>query len=224
MTAAYAPGVTDLATWSDQLEFLAGPAIPDLPRSGSAIERLGFVRSFCDSAGVRRATDLPQLCHLLGVDPGPAPAAGGAPERVWWALHGKVGSWDDRFESGDGPLAPEIRGEGIESWTEAELCALHGLTHLAIKRGSASLAARCRSAVAWHLRELQPDNGTNRPWAVHSFVLAGRSMPDALMHARTLVHNALVERGRPERFGAVLMLDAADALRSPGAAIFDQAF
>lgn len=224
MIGAYAPRVTDPLTWSDQLEAIAGPAVPDLPRAGLAADRLAFARAFRDSAGIARKTDLPMLGRLLRVNPGPAPTAMmGTCERIWWALHAGPESCERELGTGSGPLAIEVRGEGIEAWTEAELSALHGLTHLAIRSGSRPLAARCLSAVAWHLGEIQPDNGTNRPWAVHAFVLAGRSMPDAMMHARTLVHNAIVERGRPERFGAVLLLDAADALRDPGAAVFDQA-
>lgn len=222
---AYAPDVTDPLTWSDQLEALAGPAVPDLPRAGTGPDRIAFARAFRDSAGTARNTDLPMLARLLRVSPGPAPTAlSGTCERIWWALHADPVSCEGELGAGEGPLAIEVRGEGIEAWTEAELSALHGLTHMAIRSGSRVLAARCRSAVAWHLGEIQPDNGTNRPWAVHAFVLAGRSLPDATMHARTLVHNAIVERGRPERLGAVLLLDAADALRDPGTAVFDQAF
>lgn len=224
VNAAYAPDVTEPVRWSDQLEALAGPAVPDLPRAGTAPDREAFARTFRDSAGIARNTDLPMLARLLRVNPGPAPTGlTGICERTWWALHTDPASCEREFGAGEGPLAIEVRGEGIEAWTEAELSALHGLTHLAIRSGSRVLAARCLSAVAWHLGEIQPDNGTNRPWAVHAFVLAGRAMPDATMHARTLVHNAIVERGRPERFGAVLLLDAADALRDPGTAVFDQA-
>jgi len=145
-------------------------------------------------------------------------------DRVWWAMFDgcsqvRAGAWP-----GEGPLVPEAREEGIEAWTEAELSALHALTHIAIRNRSEVIAARCASAIRWHLSEIQPDNGTNRPWAVHAFVLAGQRLPEALMHARTLVHNAIVERGRPERFGALLLLDASDALADAGALEVAHAF
>ena len=208
----YAPGVDDALRWADRLESLAGPVLADMPRAGEA-GGAAFARSFRDSAGICRVSDAALFGRLLGFDPGPIPSHAGPSDRVWWALFDDGIQWESLVSTGDGPLLPALREEGIETWTEAELSALHALWHLARRRDSAEIRERCARAVAWHLAEVQPDNATNRPWAVHAFVLAARRHPDAILHARTLVHNAMVERGRPERFAALLLVDAADALR-----------
>ncbi|MBZ0171155.1 MAG: hypothetical protein K8E66_02125, partial [Phycisphaerales bacterium] len=59
---------------------------------------------------------------------------------------------------------------------------------------------------------------TNHPWAVHVFLRLSLAESDraasdaARLHAETLLHNALVSSGRPDRFSACLLLDAARAL------------
>lgn len=89
-----------------------------------------------------------------------------------------------------GPLWRRNDWLAIEVWTEAELCGLHGLWRLARTRSSLRVAARRRldSAIQWHLEHTQPDNATNRPWAMHAFLLAGS--PEARLYAETLLHNS----------------------------------
>jgi hypothetical protein len=108
----------------------------------------------------------------------------------------------------------------IEATTETELSALHALSHHASVTGpvaAATLGERVLDAARWHVDTLQPDNGTNHPWAVHVFL--GLASADesyaagATLHAEGLLHNALVRAGRPDRFSACVLLDSARALR-----------
>ena len=66
----------------------------------------------------------------------------------------------------------------------------------------------------WHLDNTQPDNATNRPWAVQVFLDLAREddNPDARLYAETLLHNATAANGVPEPFSAAILLDAARAL------------
>lgn len=100
----------------------------------------------------------------------------------------------------------------IETTTETELSALHALSHHARRDPSGRLAERCLDAARWHVDELQPDNGTNHPWAVHVFLALAEDDSTARLHAESLVHNALVSSGRPDRFSACLLLDSARLL------------
>ncbi|HMN97539.1 MAG TPA: hypothetical protein PKC43_13740 [Phycisphaerales bacterium] len=91
----------------------------------------------------------------------------------------------------EGPLLEQDAYRTIEVWTESELCALHALRNLAGRRdldapSAAALAARLASAIHWHLVHTQPDNATNRPWAIHAF--AERDDPDAQLYAEGLLH------------------------------------
>ncbi|MEO1585156.1 MAG: hypothetical protein AAFR96_11390, partial [Planctomycetota bacterium] len=66
------------------------------------------------------------------------------------------------------------------------------------------------------IREIQPDNATNLPWAVHVFcVLAERDGDaDASLYAETLLHNCVVGgAGRPDKLSALILLDSARRLR-----------
>ena len=97
----------------------------------------------------------------------------------------------------------------IELWTERELTIVHASWLL---DGWTSIA---ESSARWLVREIQPDNATNLPWAVHVF--ASLAIEDgsheARMYAETLLHNCLVSRGRPHELSALIVLDAARQLR-----------
>lgn len=120
----------------------------------------------------------------------------------------------------DGPLLTWDRPPSIEVWTEAELAALHALWWVSIVRTDAALRDRCLAAAEWHVENLQPDNATNRPWAVHVFVelsiaeehadVAG----GAEVHAQTLLHNCQVGAGTGvvDLVSAHILMDAAEAL------------
>ena len=124
-------------------------------------------------------------------------------------------SVDDLLDGpADGPLWPQARFSGLEVWTETELCGLHALSCLARLRARTDWARRVARARDWHLAHTQPDNATNRPWALHVFLLATPPRPEARVYAETLLHNALVLNGRPDLLSAWILLDAAKRLES----------
>ena len=159
--------------------------------------------------------------------PGPFPEAADATAEVglWWALAGAelprrpddavlVKTVDDLLgEGGDGPLWPALRARGLEVWTEAELCGLHALWGLALLHRRRDWSTRAEAVRDWHLENTQPDNATNRPWALHVFLLSGS--PEGVLYADTLLHNALVTG--PEPFSARILLDSAAWLERPTA-------
>lgn len=190
--------------WSERLRSIAGPVV------GEIADPVRWVREFADDRGHRRRVDVPFLSRLAGVRAGPVPAGAMTPDlALWWGLHGD--GFDARGEvaPAGGPLVPQA-GLALETWTECELAALHALSWHA-RGGSAFAAERCEHAVAWLLEHLQPDNATNHPWAMHVFLDRAERAGDAeaRMYAETLLHNAIVSGGRPDRFSACILLDAA---------------
>lgn len=113
--------------------------------------------------------------------------------------------------AGDGPLHAWTGDGAIEVWTEVELSALHAAWRLARRGAHGELRMRIERAMRWHLEHTQPDNATNRPWALHAFLLQGS--PDARAYAGTLLHNAQALGGRPEPLSAWILSDAAAELR-----------
>ncbi|MFG0307140.1 MAG: hypothetical protein ACF8Q5_13090 [Phycisphaerales bacterium JB040] len=209
---------------------LAGtPALSDTPPD----DRLAYLNGFRDEFLNRRATDRPLLARVLGVDPGPAPGRADAPARAWWALHDRSLDPADFLPGLDadpeGPLVhdPNDSSVAIEWRTLDELAALHALWDLSGERARADWRARCLGAARWHLGELQPDNATNQPWAVHVFLVLAAVDPDAdtragaSFHAQTLLHACQVQQGRPDLVSGFVLLDAArmlerEARRSDG--------
>ena len=69
----------------------------------------------------------------------------------------------------------------------------------------------------------QPDNSTNRPWALHVFLEAS-TRPDAVgvdaaeaqLYAETLLGNMLATDARTERLSRWILADAAHELRAMG--------
>ncbi|TVS07353.1 MAG: hypothetical protein EA423_04405 [Phycisphaerales bacterium] len=126
----------------------------------------------------------------------------------------------------EGPLLPEDPEEAIEVWSEHELAALHAAWWIA--RSNNDLRNRIDAAVRWHTENLQPDNATNHPWAVHVFAeFALRTGDaDARLHADTICSNYQVLQSQAARpiaeepedradlFSALIMLDASRAMRS----------
>jgi hypothetical protein len=154
---------------------------------------------------------VPFTAVALGRPAGPVPSpAPPADVGLWWALAGADVNVDELFDGpGDGPLWPQTRFSGVEVWTEAELCGLHALWCLARRRGREDWARRVDTARRWHLARTQPDNATNRPWALHVFLLADPPSPETRLYAETLLHNALVLNGRPDLLSAWILLDSA---------------
>jgi len=108
----------------------------------------------------------------------------------------------------------------IELWTECELSALHALSRIATRSQDQSLVERVASAARFHLDETQPDNATNRPWSIHVFALIAvdDADPEADLYAQTLLHNCMVQSGRPDPLSALILTDAAECLAHARAA------
>lgn len=212
-------------SWSALLLGLARPVLEGTPLvTGDASEAAAFIRGFADERGHRRRVDEPMLAAMLGLtSTAPAPAAG--PDVALWALLTREDPAGSALLAAiaaapvEGPVTPRDDNAAIEAWTEAELSSLHALSHHAERhRGGelgAALAARVEGAVRWHTATLQPDNGTNHPWAVHVFAAYAVAHGDAaaMVHAQTLVNICCVMRGRPDRLSACILLDAGRALQ-----------
>ncbi len=87
-----------------------------------------------------------------------------------------------------GPMFDQGLFTALEVWTAAELAALHALWRLTREHDRADWRTRVAAHRDWFLDELQPDNATNRPWAIHVFLLA--DAPEAAFYGETLLHNA----------------------------------
>lgn len=193
----------------------SGPG--DAPLTGASVPT--WIALFTDAMGNRRRTDRPMLADLARVPPGPAPdlARLDPEEAVWWALH------DPAFLDAaaidmtcTGPLFPRLRDRGIEWWTQAELSGVHALSVVGLRTSDAGMLTRVERCAMWLLDEVQPDNATQWPWAVHVFAAiaidSSRSQPvrtAARHYAQTLVHNALVNAGQPDPFAACILWSSA---------------
>jgi len=222
-----------VAAWVRRLRAVSEPTLAATPivaaRSGDgprpdAADLEQFITDFRDGSGDRRAVDRPLLCAMLGVPAGPPPEldACRADVLAWWALHHSSArgllpiDWAAR-----GRLFPGLEDEAIEVWTEAEMSGLHALCWIGLASCDERVLARAFACAEWLVDEVQPDNGTQRPWAVHPFIVMAcdpARVPGARgatgLYAETLVHNALVGRGTPDVFSAALLWDAASWLET----------
>jgi len=176
-----------------------------------------YIELFVDEFGDRRATDRALLCRVLGVEYERGELGSRDLDFVLWeAVHGVGGigggDWRGLISESDGLV--ELDGFAIEHRTLIELCGLHALWHL----DDGSMRGRIDELVDWHTRELQPDNGINRPWGVHVFVMRSveandeRTRLDAMLHAQTLVNNCCVTLGKADVLSGFILLDGANAL------------
>jgi hypothetical protein len=111
----------------------------------------------------------------------------------------------------DGPLISQDAYLAIEVWTDAELSALHALWWLADRTDpDCPLRRRLDRAARWHLEHTQPDNATNRPWAIHVFL--SLDAPEADHYAETLLHNALASGFEVEPLAKWILIDTIRAL------------
>jgi hypothetical protein len=142
----------------------------------------------------------------------PAPAEAVSDEtRLWWArCDASVNIDAIVHRAAAGPLLANDLYSAVEVWTDAELSALHVLWILARQRGRHDWSARVDIARNWHLEHTQPDNATNRPWALHVFLTDDRF--ECQHYAETLLHNAMATMGHPDPFSAWILLDCAYAL------------
>jgi hypothetical protein len=216
------PHAALIREWAARLHATAAPALRGLPiadRAATDAARRAFIESFSDELGNRARVATPFLAAAMRIHPGPAspPRTPDLDDRLWWAVHNPSQPIAD-LTRGIGPLDPALAEIAIESRTETELSAVHALHRLGLDRNEPTMIARALDAARWHVAELQPDNGTNHPWAVHVFVLLAAQRTDpgeagaALMHAQTLLHNCQVHQGRPDRLSACILWDAARTL------------
>ncbi len=143
-------------------------------------------------------------------------------DALWLALAGEpidigesLGSHAPKGGPGSfGALVEQGRFRTIEVWTETELSALQALWRLGLARDDAGLLARAHEAARWCVDHLQPDNGTNRPWAAAVFAhlesIDGGG--EAGLYAETLVQNAVAMGGAPDGLSAAILLDGAEGL------------
>ncbi|MBL9150315.1 MAG: hypothetical protein JNM94_16625 [Phycisphaerae bacterium] len=155
-------------------------------------------RLLAAAAGDAATERLPTTPPASAIQPLPGGREGGE-SRLWRAILGSAPV--DAFGldlDGDGPLWASTDWTAIEVWTEAELCGLHALARRAREvwsrpapsAESVRVHARLARALRWHLANTQPDNATNRPWALHAFLLALPGDAEAELYAGTLLHNA----------------------------------
>lgn len=213
-------GPETLATWATRLHGAAargpcGHKISDPTRAAEWLPQ--------DELGNRRPVDR-YLVTALGRGDGrsadaQADAVPSSPDVALWRM--VCGGRGDPVgllrRTSAGPLFDLAETTAIEVLTETELCGLHALWTLARTMQRPDLRARCLAAAEWHLAELQPDNATHLPWAVHVFAVIGLAYnrPDALLDAQTRLHNALTgsgSGGRPDGRSALILEHAAREL------------
>lgn len=153
----------------------------------------------------------------------PCVLAGGGPDEVMWPA-ALPGAGPRLLEEADRLLAARpgsslADGAGflaLEVWTECELSALHALSRLVRARPTPARSARLEELRRWHLEHTQPDNATNRPWALHLF--AARRAPESALYAETLLHNVAASDARHEPLSRWILLDSARELEAASAA------
>jgi hypothetical protein len=201
----------DLAVWSRRLRAIAEPVLEGTPlvRPASFAERQAFADAFADEAGHRRVWDAFLLARLLGL---PTPPS----DEPW------LWSWSETADSPrrrEPPFFADPDAWALEQETEKELAGIHGWSwriREATTRDATVRDATVRersafdAATDWILANLQPDNATNHPWAIHVFLTrASEGHTDARLYAESMLHNTIVHQSRPDRFSAVILLDAA---------------
>ncbi|MCA9272432.1 MAG: hypothetical protein KDA31_05240 [Phycisphaerales bacterium] len=158
--------------------------------------------------------DLP-VARLLAITLGakldpPAREPKSLDEQLWSAL---AGLCEAPLAPGSlhGPITGEYESGAIEVWTETELACVHAAWSL----GPAWQQAACESA-RWLLGNIQPDNATNHPWAVHAFAKLAEETGNIEfdLYAQTLLHNCIVGQGRPDDYSALILLHASRAIQA----------
>mgnify|MGYP006896910220 CR=1 FL=1 len=177
-----------LAPWSAHLAQASG--LPVVLGSSPPPEALRSARAHRDSVDLRLWLE---ACRA-------APAPEGVP-------------------AGEGPLLAWDQSVAIEVWTECELAALHALARFA-RHPDPAIASfsgeRTAEAIRWHLEHTQPDNATNRPWALHAFLLAEDGSGEPTAYAGKLLHNRSATEARNEPLSLWILADAARELRLRG--------
>ena len=197
--------------WITHLRALAHPVLEPVPFSAGPADRARYAHEFRDEFGARNSSALALIARALDVPALPDPDTRDLDARLWAALAAHAAPPLPDIPANRGLADPDHYA--IEHRTHIELCALHALTHLTPIESLEPL-------IEWNIAELQPDNGINRPWAIHAFIHHAHAAPDpdtasaATLHAQTLAHNCCVTLGRPDIVSAFILRDAADWLES----------
>jgi len=194
---------------------LQGTPITD-PESFSVSQRVRFIETFADEFGARREVDPFLLARVLRV-PWPSALPPGEPWlEIWSTLAlGRAGGITLRQEP---PIAADPSCWALEQQSARELAATHALWHHA--HANPALMPVLDRAALWLIANVQPDNATNHPWAVHVFAGRASRLGDtpegqmSAMYAQQLYHNPLVARGTPDLLSAVIFWDAALGLEA----------
>lgn len=198
---------------------LLGTSWAELLESPVRVAKLPPFDEFRDEAGHRRAVDRYILAHLAGAPVLPPPDQTSPDVAIWARIAGGAGDscWA-AFSHQEPWLVRERDDLTIETWTQAELCCLHALSH-----AGPTLKPRADAAADWMLENLQPDNATNHPWAIHVFLSRSAELgsDEHRLYAEVLLHNAIISLGRADRFSALILLDAGRWLQDHAAATSD---
>ena len=203
-------------------------AVGSLP-AGEPFMRIGDWITHLERLGSSEPAPMPPEKTLLAGTRGEQclwRACGGEPvdlSAVLAPVAAKPGTARSTLVPADGPLLAPDGYLAIEVWAECELSALHALHRLLrtrCPRLPTDASARLAGAVRWHLEHTQPDNSTNRPWAIHVFLrasfdpsIAAVDAGDARFYAETLLHNMSASDARDEPLARWILADAARELR-----------
>jgi len=209
---------TDRSRWIAHIDAVSRGLLDAVPFEADEPTKIGYIETFRDEFGNRRASDRPFLAQLLGVeiDALRAEEQMGLDERLWWCVARDESIPDGLIADRNG-LMLDPDALAIEYRTMVELGALQALWTLGFR--DAKLRARTLDAARWHIEELQPDNAINRPWGLAVFVELAIAEPDqsiaqtAELHAQTLLHNACINFGKPDLLSAMILRDCAAQLR-----------
>jgi hypothetical protein len=211
------PNIPTIEQWITHLESLIREPLEQVPLDADESTKRSFIDQFQDEFGCRRATDGPLLGRVMGVSVSCETQPKDLDTRLWNSLANGEQDWPGLIKQDDGLVQSDAYA--IEHRTLIELSALHALWHLNADQDGV-LSERVDQLIDWHTRELQPDNGINRPWAAHAFIVRSieatdeQTRLDAMLHAQTLVNNCCVTFGKPDILSAIILYDSTQSLKA----------
>lgn len=115
----------------------------------------------------------------------------------------------------EGPLHSQAADDQLDHWTYRELSGLHALANLALHAPETRWWQVVHRVARFHVEHTQPDYTTYEPWAVHAFL----RWPKLAVFAEQQLHdtqtNLHVTGDEASLLPALLLADAAAALRDP---------